>query len=251
MSAVTTSKSRWDKLDTLFGTFTVEAAKEMVFLCKNEGVNQRDPEYITQQSIADRYGLSQQSVSNMISVGADKRVTSRASNSLPKAQYSLYLLTTLPDDDFEYVVEEFGEQVRRDDILAVKAGFDTVEEWAAAKAEDRRLKNEAWEARERLIADWRAAEIEDKERFPDPEPEPEVKPKYELPAIGSDPKRRPEEFLIEQFRILMYSHNEAGQKAAKAMFASLYHSDQPKLRTDTELLAQINLAFTTIKELSK
>jgi len=209
---------------------------------------------VTQQEIADRYEMSQSQVRNWCSVGRDKRLSSNTTK-LPKSEHSLYLLTTLPDDAFEYVVEEFGEKARQIDINAVKAGFDTVEEWEFSKSWDAAIIHNNMIDRHRMVDDWLEAIIEDKERFPDPEPEvkPEPEPKVDWRSLirAADPKGQPEEFLIEQFRILMYSHNAAGQKAAKAMFSSLYHSDQPKLRTDTELMAQINLAFTTIKENSK
>ena len=53
----------------------------------------------TQQQIAERYGMSQQGVSQAVAVGSDKRLTSTASK-LPASEYTLYLLTTLDDAAF-------------------------------------------------------------------------------------------------------------------------------------------------------
>lgn len=62
----------------------------------------------SQAEIGERYGMSQSSIKEVLAVGRNEKISGTTTKCLPKSTYSLYLLTTLDDEDFEYVVEELG-----------------------------------------------------------------------------------------------------------------------------------------------
>ena len=72
---------------------------------------------VTQQEIGKRYQLSQGAIAAAIAVGTDKRIIA-SSNNLPKSTKSLYLLTTLNDEDFEKLAKPETTQA---DIVKVKS----------------------------------------------------------------------------------------------------------------------------------
>ncbi len=197
---------------------------------------------VTQQAIADRYEMGLSEVKRACVVGEDNRLEVRNTNFLPKSTYSLYLMTTLDDEDFEYVVEEFGEKTRQIDIAAVKAGFNTVEEWEFDKAWRAAIEENELRDRLRLIKDWAAALIEDKERFPDIKPEPEQKQPKLIP-MGADPIA----YLVELFKETIESNDPIVIKAVKQMFSTLYYPDTGKFRRDTEIMSKVNQALTSLE----
>jgi len=77
----------------------------------------------TQEQIAGRYDVAQQGISQAIAVGQDKRLTSNTS--IPKSTYATYLLTTLPDKEFEEMCKPTTTQAT---ILAYKARLKTPRE---------------------------------------------------------------------------------------------------------------------------
>jgi hypothetical protein len=188
---------------------------------------------VTQQEIADRYEMSVSQIKQWCVVGADKRLRVSNTNFLPKSQYSLYLLTTLPDEDFEYVVEEFGEKARQVDINAVKAGFNTAKEHKEHIAFCR-LWDEAHAYNDFLDRN---------KHKPEPEVAPEPAPKPALVTAAN-----PAQLLTEEFIALLKTRNPIALKAIKAMFSTLYYPDTGKLVKDGERLASINNALDQLSK---
>ena len=103
-SELTNKGGRWDKLDRIFQAATkirIDACIEIATLLANDGILQRDPRYITQDDIAERYGISQQRISDYQTIGNDKRVTAVAVTELPNSIAATRELVNLPDREFE------------------------------------------------------------------------------------------------------------------------------------------------------
>lgn len=65
----------------------------------------------TQQQIAQGIGRSQSMVAQMIAIGRDARIINAVNNSLPTDVLSLYLLTRVPDSDFQKCCPMTREQL--------------------------------------------------------------------------------------------------------------------------------------------
>ena len=76
-----------------------------------------DKEQVTQTEIGARYNMSQQAIGHAMQVGRDKRINSIAINQLPRAEYTIYLLTTLNDKGFAMLAKP---DTTRDAVLAYK-----------------------------------------------------------------------------------------------------------------------------------
>lgn len=114
----------------------------------------------TQAAIGERYNLSQSSVKQFVRIAGDPRISDNITN-LPKSPRSLYLLTTLGDDDFEKMAKPDTTQA---DILKLKADLAEAKRLAdgfRAESNERRIRIRELEAKGTVVetvTDNRAAE---------------------------------------------------------------------------------------------
>lgn len=279
-TALTMGVNKWVAADEAFGRGLqawLDWCREIAKLAENtfpDGtpMPRSHAEYTTQEEIAMHYGKERSRINEAIAIGRDKRFDRLTVKSIPKNKEVIYLLTTLPDEDFKElcmptttraIYEAYKRRLAAPKdipppqrppcpgVEGIGPGLwkysEGLEEWVQQPAyvepkPSNKLTPEDIAAHEERIERNKAKQ---EALFDSLNAGIDRLAKHIPQAVLSDVS--PLEFLANTFYAMLQQGGPSAVKLAKQMFSSAYHPDSGKVKHDAELMGSINKALSLLE----
>lgn len=270
MTQLTMGISYWEKADAAF-----ERGQQAYLDWCREIAKLYAEGTATQEEIAGRYQKERQRITTAIAIGSDDRIVC-STNILPKSSHVLYLLTTLPDKDFEELCKPTTTQaviLEHKRRLAVPKDVpppqrppcpgaegigpgcwkwsEGMEEWvqqpAYVEPKSNKLTAEDIAAHEARVKANQAKHQATFDSFSSSLKSLLNQTQQHMPAAILD-DASPIEYLTQAFATMLQYGGAPAAKLAKQMFSSAYHPDSGKVRHDASLMGSINKALSFLEK---